>query len=156
MIATSSKNKKYAGVYSYAPAHKTRFRSGLEDKIAEQIKSIETTLNYENFKLNYEIPATQHTYTPDFILKNGIVVEGKGIFDSDDRAKHILIKKQYPHLDIRFVFSNPNNKIYKGSKTTYAIWCEKYGFKYASKLIPSSWFKEPKKDTKGLIKKNKT
>ena len=65
----------------------------------------------------------------------------------------MLIKEQYPHLDIRFVFSNPNHRLYKGSATTYADWCEKNGFKYAKQLIPASWFKEPKKSLKGLVKK---
>ena len=58
-------------------------------------------------------------------------------------------------LDIRFVFSNPNTKIYKGSKTTVAQWCEKYNFKYATKYIPTAWLKEGKKSTEGLIKKKK-
>ncbi len=86
-------------------------------------------------------------------MENGIIIEGKGIFEVEDRQKHLLIKQQYPHLDIRFVFSNPTHKLYKGSKTTYGDWCDKYGFKYASKLIPASWFKEGRKDMKGLIKK---
>lgn len=77
------------------------------------------------------------------------------MFETADRKKHLLIREQYPHLDIRFVFQNPNNKLYKGSKTTYAMWCEKYGFKYATKLIPTAWFKEGKKNTEGLLKKEK-
>ena len=89
--------------------------------------------------LPYTIPATKHNYTPDFVLPNGIIVEAKGIFDVADRQKHILVKKQYPHLEIRFVFSNPKTKLYKGSKTTYAMWCEKYGYKYAKGYIPDSW-----------------
>ena len=67
----------------------------------------------------------------------------------------MLIKKSYPHLDIRFVFQNPKNKLYKGSKTTYADWCDKNGYKYATKLIPSSWFKEGAKPTVGLLTKGK-
>ena len=94
---------------------------------------------YEKFTLPYTIPATQHKYTPDFILPNGIIVEAKGIFDVADRQKHILVKKQYPDLEIRFVFSNPKTKLYKGSKTTYGMWCEKHGYKYAKGYIPDSW-----------------
>lgn len=90
----------------------------------------------------YTIPATNHTYTPDFILPNGIIVEAKGIFDTDDRQKHLLVKKQYPHLEIRFVFSNPKTKLYKGSKTSYADWCEQHGYKYAKGYIPDAWIKD--------------
>ena len=141
------------GKWSYKPSH--GHRSGLEDKIAEQIKSYEGKEIYESHYLTYKIPESVHKYTPDFILSNGIIIEAKGLFEADDRKKHLLIKSQYPHLDIRFVFSNPRNKLYKGSKTTYADWCEKYGFKYASKSIPASWFKERKKRNSavGLLEK---
>src|SRR3546814_5504417 len=42
---------------------------------------------YEEVKVRYDKPATSHTYTPDLILKNGIIVETKGIFDVDDRRR---------------------------------------------------------------------
>lgn len=89
-------------------------------------------------------------------MRNNIIIEAKGLFEVKDRQKHLLIKKQYPHLDIRFVFSNPKNKLYKGSKTTYADWCDQNGFKYAAKIIPAAWFKERKKSLVGLqIKETK-
>ena len=97
---------------------------------------------YESFKISYVIPASNHTYLPDFKLPNGIIIETKGRFILQDRKKHLLIQKQYPTFDIRFVFSNSRVKISKKSKTTYADWCEKHGFKYADKLIPKSWFNE--------------
>lgn len=92
------------------------------------------------------------------MLPNGIIIEAKGVLYSEDRQKHLLIKKQYPDLDIRFVFQNPKNKLYKGSKTTYADWAEKNGFKYSTRQIPDAWFREekkPKKAMKGLIPKKK-
>ena len=128
-------------------------RSGLEDKIAAQIKGMKDKEVYECYYLRYTIPESVHTYTPDFILPNGIIIEAKGLFETADRKKHLLIKKQYPHLDIRFVFQNPKNTIYKGSKTTYADWCKKYGYQYATKLIPASWFHEKPKPTSGLLAK---
>lgn len=93
--------------------------------------------------MTYTKPARIAKYTPDFILPNGIVVETKGRFLTDDRQKHILIKQQYPKLDLRFVFSNPNTRISKQSKTTYAMWCDTHGFLYASKVIPQEWLAEP-------------
>jgi len=59
-----------------------------------------------------------------------------------DRVKHLLIREQHPELDIRFVFSNSGNKLGKKSSTTYAQWCDKYGFKYADGFIPVEWTKE--------------
>lgn len=127
------------------------YRSGLEDKVAEQLRDAEIDADYEKYQISYEIPATSHHYTPDFVLPNGIIIETKGIFDVDDRKKHLLIQAQYPKLDIRFVFSSSKARIYKGSKTTYADWCSKYGFKYADHYIPDKWLRESKKDITGLI-----
>lgn len=129
------------------------YRSGLEDRIAEQLSEMGVPKVYEKYKIHYTIPSSVHSYTPDFILPNGIIIEAKGIFEAQDRQKHLLIKKQYPNLDIRFVFSNIKTKIYPGSKTTVAAWCDKHGFVYANREIPSSWFKESNKDTQGLTLK---
>jgi hypothetical protein len=61
----------------------------------------------------------------------------------EDRTKHLLVKAQHPHLDIRLVFMNAFNKIRKGSNTTYAAWCEKKNIQYANKTIPKSWLSQP-------------
>jgi hypothetical protein len=120
------------------------FKSGLEESISNQLKENGIPIRYEEKEsvINYVIPASEHSYHPDFILPNGIIVETKGRFVLADRKKHLLIKEQYPHFDIRFVFTNSKNKISKGSKTTYAMWCEKNGFLYADKQIPQKWLEE--------------
>jgi hypothetical protein len=117
------------------------YRSGLEEVISNTLKDHQIDGEYEQHKIKYIVPATDHTYTPDFRLPNGIFVETKGRFVVEDRKKHILIKEQHPELDIRFVFQNSKNKIRKGSKTTYADWCDKYGFIFADKTIPKDWLK---------------
>lgn len=142
--------------YSGSAIRTGRFRSGLEDKNAKLLDSKGMPYRYEEMHLGYIIPASNHRYTPDFILQNGIIVETKGIFDSDDRKKHLLIREQYPMLDIRFVFSSSRAKIYKGSPTSMAEWCEKNDFIFADKLIPLSWLREKSKEIpKGLFKEKK-
>jgi len=116
------------------------FRSGLEYRVAKELEDNGFTYEYEKLRIKYQRKPS--TYTPDFELHNGIIIEGKGRFISSDRAKHLLIKEQRPELDIRFVFSNSSSKLYKGSKRTYASWCEKHGFLYADKLIPKDWLNE--------------
>lgn len=123
-------------------AKKYGFRSGLEERIAEQLDKAGVEYTYEQVKLKYIRPASQHIYTPDFVLANGIIVETKGRFLPADRQKHLLVKKHNPTLDIRFVFSNSRARITKTSRTTYADWCEKNGFKYADKTIPQEWIDE--------------
>ena len=118
------------------------FRSGLVERIAEQLDKAGVDYTYEKVKLEYIRPASKHIYTPDFVLANRIIVETKGRFLMADRQKHILVKKHNPTLDIRFVFSNSNARISKTSRTTYAQWCIKNGFKYADKEIPKEWMEE--------------
>ncbi len=126
----------------YRRAIQEGYRSGLEVSVSKQLKDLDQDFTYEKSKVHYLRPARLAKYTPDFVLPSGIVVETKGRFKTDDRQKHLLIKNQHPMLEIRFVFSNPKQRISKQSKTTYAAWCEKNGFLYATKLIPSKWLKE--------------
>lgn len=119
-------------------AIKHGYRSGLEEAIAKDLKEAGVSFLYEDKKITYQVNQVR-TYTPDFILPNGIIIETKGRFVVDDRMKHLMIREQYPHLDLRFVFSNSRNKIRKGSKTTYGDWCDKHGFQYADKRIPDEW-----------------
>lgn len=121
-----------------------RFRSGLEKRTAAWLSLRKVKFKYEETRIPYAVSETRH-YTPDFQLPNGIYVETKGRFLPSDRKKHLLVKKQYPELDIRFVFSNPKAKIRKGSKTSYADWCDKHGFLYAQEYIPVEWVKEKKR-----------
>lgn len=126
-------------------ARRKGFASGIELAVQTHLKSLGIEAEYEPFKIPYHQPRT-FKYTPDFVLPNGIIIETKGYFDSDDRVKHLLIQSQYPDLDIRFVFDRPQNKLNKNSTTTYAVWCDKHGFKWAGKLIPVEWIKEPKNE----------
>jgi len=120
-----------------------KYRSGLEVSIAKQLKKFRIKFDYEKLVILYTKPAQSSTYTPDFRLANGIIIETKGRFVVSDRKKHLLIRKQYGNkYDIRFVFSNAKAKIYKGSKTTYADWCIKHNFKFFNKTIPIKWIKE--------------
>jgi len=121
------------------PGLKHGFRSGLEDVIAKELSSRGVPFRYEAKEdvIQYIKPQRVSKYTPDFALPNGVIIETKGRFVTADRQKHLLIKEQHPSLDIRFLFNNPNSRISKQSKTTYAMWCEKHGFKYAKAATPA-------------------
>lgn len=121
------------------------YRSGLEKSIGAQLDAAGLEYEYETRKIEYTKPESKHKYLPDFWLPNGVIVETKGIFDSDDRAKHLLLREQHPELDIRLVFSNSKARLYKGSPTTYAAWCAKNGIKFADKRVPEAWLQEEKK-----------
>lgn len=115
------------------------FRSLFEWTLAKNLTNRGVDFEYELKSLPYVI---KHTYTPDFKLPNGIFIEAKGYFTGKDRTKAIAVKKQHPDIDIRFVFMNPHQRLSKKSKTTYGVWCEKHGFKWAKNEIPEEWIDE--------------
>lgn len=129
--------------HSKAKGLQAGFRSGLEEKNAQHLERLGVPVEYETLRVPYVIPQKLHHYTPDFPLPNGIIVETKGIWDSTDRAKHLYVKLQYPELDIRLVFTRAKSPIYPGSSTTLGEWADKHGFRWAEKLIPLEWLKEP-------------
>jgi hypothetical protein len=155
--AFSSNRRRFPGITA-------GFKSGLEKALAAQLKAAGVPSEYESESIEYIDPRT-HKYTPDFPLPNGIYIESKGYFEPADRAKHLLIQKQHPNLDIRFVFQNPNSYIASAAQrkareekakaagkpppihTTYADWCREHGFKFAAKRIPEEWLKEKPKCT---------
>lgn len=134
------------GKRNFKISHSKDYRSGLEEKVQEDLKQASIDAEYESIKIEWE-DLCYRKYTPDFLLPNGIIIETKGQFTAKDRRKHVLVKEQHPHLDIRFVFTRSNSRLSKQSKTTYADWCIKQGFLYADKKIPDEWLIEaPKKE----------
>ena len=129
-MATTSERRRHA--------IKNGYRSGLEDDIAKDLKGRGVEFEYEKLKVQWQLLENK-TYTPDFKLPNGIIIESKGRFVKADRKKHLIIQDQHPFLYIRFVFSNSRSKLYKGAKSTYGDWCNKHGFLYADKRIPDEW-----------------
>ena len=117
------------------------YRSGLEVEAAAYLKDRQKIVAYEKLKIEWE-DLKYRTYTPDFELDNGIIIELKGLFSAADRRKHIEIQRQHPTLDIRFVFSNANAKLYKGAKSRYCDWCDKNNFLWSHRIIPQEWLTE--------------
>ena len=115
----------------------SKFRSGLEEQVAQLLEGLGVTYEYESTRVPYTI---QHHYSPDFILPNHVLLETKGYWDAKDRRKILAVKKDNPYLDLRMVFQSPYNKINKNSKTTYAKWCEKHDIPWTSyHNIPLEW-----------------
>lgn len=151
------------GAYNWRRHNKSMYRSGLEDNVSKFLKDNNIVFLYEpkEFKITYTVPSVQSAYTPDFVLEKHdgtqMYIETKGLWTLEDRKKHFLIKDQYPELDIRFLFQNPNQKIRKGSKTTYADVClgnlRGYGWfrvPFAkvekNQIVPKDWLKEIKEN----------
>jgi hypothetical protein len=121
-------------------------KSGLEEVVYHYLTNANCTFKYESLKVTYFQPEVKKTYRPDFPIK--------GSFNSADRKKMKLVKKQNPKLDIRFIFSNAKTKIGKKSLTTYGKWCELNDFPYhciysTQQTFPKEWLKEIKEKQNG-------
>ena len=114
-----------------------KFRSKLEENIANLLEGLGVSFQYESEKLGYTI---EHHYTPDFVLPNYTYLEAKGYWSPEDRRKILNVKKSNPEIDLRMVFQSPYNTISKKSKTTYAQWCERHDIPWSSyQEIPIEW-----------------
>jgi hypothetical protein len=109
-----------------------RRRSKLELQFEEILKGFDVEYDYEVTKVPYIVPESNHTYTVDWTLLKGLLIETKGyLADYNERKKYVLIKEQHPDIDLRFVFADPNKKC-GGMKTTHAQWADKHEFKWCS------------------------
>ena len=116
---------------------KIKFKSKLEENVADLLTELGVSYEYESEKLSYTI---EHNYTPDFVLPNYVYLETKGYWDAADRRKVLAVKRDNPDIDLRMVFQAPYNKISKSSKTTYAQWCERHDIPWTSfHNIPLDW-----------------
>ena len=114
-----------------------KFRSKLEENIANLLEGLGVSYQYESEKLGYTI---EHNYTPDFVLPNYTYLEAKGYWSPEDRRKILNVKKSNPEIDLRMIFQAPYNTISKKSKTTYAKWCERHDIPWTSYHdIPIEW-----------------
>lgn len=136
------------------------YRSGFEKRVAASLTKRGIKFKYESMCLPFRKPMritkklrelhqlpddfqgeTLHTYTPDFILPNGVIIEVKGKFTAAMRTIMLNVIKWNPDLDIRMCFQR-DNKIHSGSKTHYSDWCKQHNIQYCIGKIPSSWAKE--------------
>lgn len=124
----SRRSKARVKLYPY----KSQFEKDFHDKYPDLI--------YETDKIKYQV---EHTYNPDWKVKDSVYIETKGLFKAADRAKHLKIREQHPEITVYLVFQNPNNKLSRVSKTTYGEWADKHGIEYTTleKGVPDHWLK---------------
>jgi|TARA_R100000781_G_scaffold53050_1_gene34679 hypothetical protein len=123
--------------HKYGKRTKDGYRSGFEGQVALNLKDCGVDFKYEQQKYDLVIP---RSYTPDFVLKNGRVIEVKGYFDSEDRRLIRVFKEQHPDVDIRMCFQNPYAKLSKTAKMTYAMWCDKHNIPWCrGPHLPKRW-----------------
>lgn len=119
---------------SKAKATNYPYKSKFEKDFATKYPQLE----YEKDKIKYTV---EHTYHPDWKVKENVYIETKGLWKAADRAKHRYIKEQHPEITVYLVFQNPDNRLSRVSKTTYGEYCDKHGIAWTTleKGIPKKW-----------------
>lgn len=129
-------------------------RSKYETKIANYLKSLGVSFQYEAESWEYQTKLRRNriecgecgspdilvtrTYTPDFFLDNGVIIEAKGRFTPEHRR----IAQDFPEVKIIFM---SDNFLRKGSKTRYSDWCEKNAIDYHvsyNGYVPDRWIND--------------
>ena len=95
-------------------------RSKFESRIAKELRDAGMKYDYELYSYEYEDPIssprtscadcgsseiyTIRWYTPDFFLKNGIIIETKGKFTARNRRTMLAMRKSHPGVEIKMLF----------------------------------------------------
>lgn len=135
------------------------YRSNFEFNIARSLKERGIDFKYETE--SYEVwrsvyqpkcmecgsdnVISRHTYTPDFFLPNGIVIETKGKVTPQVRTNLLEIKDAMAFYDIdwRIVFMR-DNWLTKKKIKRLSDWAKDNNIKYSVGRIPDEWLKEQK------------
>ena len=134
--------KKYAKRKAI-PVEQRKLRSGYEKKVRKCLEENKVQYTYESMVIKYVVPETKRSYTPDFILPNGVIIEAKGYWDAESRRKMALVVEQNPDLKIKMLLQR-DNTISKKSKTKYSDWARARGIECAVSpqgIIPEEWLK---------------
>lgn len=122
------------------------YRSIFERDIADALEELGIKFTYESKSYPWRevLPSgfcndcgaekvyADRTYTPDFFLENGYIIEAKGMFTSKDRKIALAMREQHPEIKLVYLFGH-NNRLSRGSSTTYLEWCRKRKFEAADK-----------------------
>ena len=121
---------------------KQKLKSGLEREFAELC--LKHGVNPEYEAKRFEFVRIGH-YTPDWKINDKLFIETKGYFSPRNRGDLLSFREQHPDVEIFLVFSQPNNRLTSRSKTTYAAWADRHGFRWSSiKDFPVHLFKKGK------------
>ena len=111
------------------------YRSGVEAEVEVALRQQGFSPEYESEKLPYVL---HKKYTPDFKIGD-VFIEVKGWWPSAERTKFLAVVTHNPRLRIFVALQRPNTRLSKGSRTTYAQWCEKYGIAWCPIPIPQEF-----------------
>lgn len=127
-------------------------RSGFEQRVGIRLLELGVPFEYErqSFKWLEKLSRAEcrqcgakeayveRSYTPDFFLANGTIIEVKGNFTSKDRKIAAAMKEQHPDINIVLLFDK-DNWLNRNQKNRYSDWCKTKGITCAVGDIPEEW-----------------
>lgn len=130
------------------------YRSKKEEELAEWLTNHGVEFQYESVKFSYtknvrkgecsqcgsQKVVVRSTYTPDFLLSNGIIIEYKGRLTTSDRTKLLAVSKSNPGIKLKLLFG-ADNKLAKNNNKRYSQWATENGFDYAIGTPPRRWLR---------------
>jgi len=135
---------------------KSGLRSGFEERIAKELDDAKVKYTYETKSFTYVEPLRKNLahcgacgstdlrrtgrYTPDFVLRSGLIIEAKGRFTAGDRRKMKAMKKQHPDVKIVMLFMR-DNALSRKSKTFYSDWCMENDYDFSIGTLKQEWLK---------------
>lgn len=118
------------------------YRSKLEGDVAVALSQQGHPVNYEQTVLAY---VTHQIYVPDFHLESEhglIYIEVKGRYTSADRSKTLRVISSNPEIRLFVALQQPNQRLSKTSKRTYAKWCNDHGIPWCPTPIPPDYLQQ--------------
>ena len=140
--------------WAWGKHRKSGYRSGLEEKFAASLEEKGIPFKYESERLIYSKPVRKGkctecgatkvvklaTYTPDFVLDNGTMVECKGRLTATDRSKLLAVRASNPTLKLVLYFSI-DNKLQKNGTKRYSDWAAEHDFDFSIGTLPRRWLR---------------
>lgn len=140
--------------WSWGKKRDSGYRSKKEEELAEWLSTHDIGFQYESLKLDYQKPirkglcnecgksnvVQKSSYTPDFVLENGTIIEYKGRLTRKDRTKLLSVLKCNPGIKLKLLFGS-DNKLEKNNNKRYSQWATENGFDYALGTPPRRWLR---------------
>lgn len=131
----------------------TEVKSNLEKTIGNKLikRGIGFEYEKESYKWSEYIPRAycddcgsnsdcyvDRSYTPDYFLESGTIIEVKGKFTAKDRKIAAAMKEQHPNLKIAMLFSK-DNYLTKQHGKRYSDWCNSKGIEWSLNELKEEW-----------------
>jgi len=132
--------KRHAAMVGMKSILEVQVAASLDEMGVEWLYEHETLVYHTCLGWDESCNVKTQTYTPDFTLKNGVLLEAKGKMTLDTRKKMVAVKRCHPDRRICMIFGYANNKLSaRPNATRYWQWAEAEGFEWSDIVVKKEW-----------------